>query len=133
MTISVFRTHKGNIEQTVVGSYTLRNPRTGVTRTGPELLAKEFAIDERVVPKEFKDPTGKNKTLDWYDDLVDNGELEIELTCLQGGQYFGMAQPDLYLLPREGSFEAELRQRVTSASGCRCCWSRPSASCGVRS
>jgi hypothetical protein len=106
MTISVFRSHKGNIEQTVVGSYTLRNPRTGVTAPGQNFFAKEFAIDDRTVPEKFKDPTGTDKTLDWYDDLVDNGELEIELSCLQGGQYFGMAQPDLYLLPREGSFEA---------------------------
>jgi hypothetical protein len=106
MTISVFRTHKGNIEQTVVGSYTLRNPRTGVASPGQNFFAKEFSIDDRVVPEKFKDPTGKEKTLDWYDDLVDNGELEIELACLQGGQYFGMAQPDLYLLPRESSFEA---------------------------
>lgn len=106
MTISVFRSHKGNIEQTVVGSYTLRNPRTGVTSPGQNFFAKEYAIDDREVPEKFKDPTGKDKTLDWYDDLVDNGELEIELSCLQGGQYFGMAQPDLYLLPREGSFEA---------------------------
>ncbi len=106
MTISVFRTHKGNIEQTVVGSYTLRNPRTGVSSPGQNFFAKEFAIDDRLVAEKFKDPTGKEKTLDWYDDLVDNGELEIELTCLQGGQYFGMAQPDVYLLPREGSFEA---------------------------
>ena len=106
MTISVFRSHKGNIEQTVVGSYTLRNPRTGIASPGQNFFAKEFAIDDRLVPQKFKDPGGQDKTLDWFDDLVDDGELEIELTCLQSGQYFGMAQPDLYLLPREASFES---------------------------
>ena len=106
MTISVFRTHKGNIEQTVVGSYTLRNPRTGISSPGQNFFAKEFAIDDRSVPLTFEnpnDPTGK--PIDLFEDLIDDGNLEIELTCLQGGQYFGMAQPDLYLLPREGSFE----------------------------
>lgn len=114
MTISVFRTHKGNIVDTVVGSYTLRNPRTGVSAAAQNFFAKEFAIDDQRIPLKVDDATGK--TLDLFDDLIDNGELEVDLNCLQGGQYFGMAQPDLYLLPREGSFEANF------VKGFACIW-----------
>ena len=103
MTISVFRTYKGDIEKTVLGSYTLRNPRTKA-QWSDNFFAKEFSIDDRIVPLKLQDSSGK--ALDLFDDLVDDGRLEIELTCLQGGQYFGVARPDLYLLPREGSFEA---------------------------
>jgi hypothetical protein len=111
MTITVFRTHKGDIEKTVLGSYTLRNPRTKASARPQNFFAKEFAIDEHVVPLKLEDSDGKELNL--FDDLVDDGQLEIELHCLQGGQYFGMAKPDLYLLPREGSFEANFLKGYT--------------------
>ena len=104
MTIRVFRSHKGDIEKTVLGSYMLRNPSTGRTSEAANFNAKEYAIDEEVVPLKLKDSAGR--PIELFDDLVDNGELEVELVCLAPGQYFGMARPDLYLLPREGSFVA---------------------------
>lgn len=112
LTISVFRTHKGDIEKTVVGSYTLRNPATGRKSEGHNFFAKEFAIDEHLVPLKLKDADGAE--IDLFNDLVDNGKLEIELVCIQGGQYFGMAQPDLYLLPSEASFEANFAKGYVS-------------------
>jgi hypothetical protein len=111
MTISVFRTYKGDIEKTVFGSYTLRNPRTKAQWTD-NFFAKEFAIDEHTVPLALEDSSGK--PLDLFKELVDDGRLEIELNCLDGGQYFGVARPDLYLLPREGSFEANFLKGYTS-------------------
>ena len=104
MTLSVFRSHKGDIEKTVLGSFTLRNPRTRLSARPKNFFAKEFAIDDHTVPLKLEDSEGRS--IDLFKDLVDQGELEIEVTCIQSGQYFGMAKPDLYLLPREGSFEA---------------------------
>lgn len=106
MTIRVFRSHKGDIEKTVLGSYVLRNPATGRTSEAANFNAKEYAIDEEIVPLKLKDSVGRPIGL--FEDLVSNGELEVELVCLAPGQYFGMAQPDLYLLPREGSFVSNL-------------------------
>jgi hypothetical protein len=104
LTLSVFRSHKGDIDKTVLGSYTLRNPRTRLSSRPKNFYAKEFAIDDHTSPLKLEDADGRS--IDLFDDLVDQGQLEIEVTCLQSGQYFGMAKPDLYLLPREGSFEA---------------------------
>jgi hypothetical protein len=106
MTIRVFRTTKGDIEHGILGSYVLRNPRHPDQQS--ELInfyAKEFTIDQRAVDlKNLHDDKGR--PIDLFDYLVDDGQLELELQCLQAGQYFGMAQPDVYLLPREASFEA---------------------------
>jgi len=103
LTIRVFRSHKGDIEKTVHGSYVLRNPSTGVTSEAANFNAKEFSIAEEVVPLKLKDSAGRS--IELFRDLVDaNGNLEVELVCLAPGQYFGMARPDLYLLPRETSF-----------------------------
>jgi len=106
MTIRVFRSHKGDIEKTVLGSYILRNPATGRTSEAANFNAKEYAIDEELVPLRLKDANGNPISL--FGDLVANGELEVELFCLAPGQYFGMARPDMYLLPHEGSFVANL-------------------------
>ncbi|MEX0714772.1 MAG: hypothetical protein WD278_20720, partial [Pirellulales bacterium] len=103
MTIRVFRTYKGEIDKGILGSITLVNPRnprvSSIFRT---FLAKEYAIDQHVIPLKFQDDTGRS--VDLFKDLVADGELEIQLKCLERAQFFGMAQPDLYLLPREGSF-----------------------------
>ncbi len=104
MTIRVFRTTKGNIEQGISGSFVLRNPRTGRTSKLFTFFAREFATYQYTVPLKLADSQGQ--PIDLFDDLVDDGQMELELQCMQAGQYFGMAQPDVYLLPREGSFEA---------------------------
>ena len=44
------------------------------------------------------DPSlAKKKEYDLFDDLTDNGRMEIWLRCLEPKQYFGAAQADLYL------------------------------------
>jgi hypothetical protein len=101
MTIRVFRTYKGDIEKGVLGSLVLRNPRTRLTSAPRDFLAKEYSIDRHLIPRELTDSTGR--PIDLFRDLVADGELEIQLSCLQRSQFFGMAQPDLYLLAREAS------------------------------
>jgi hypothetical protein len=102
MSIHVFRSYKGDIEKGILGSLVLRNPRTGRSSQIQTFEAKDFLIDHRDIPRALVDPTGK--PIDLFDDLVDDGELEIQLQCLDQQQYFGMAQADLYLRARDASF-----------------------------
>ena len=101
MNIRVFRTQKGNMDQGVVGGIVLRNPRTKVASAPRNFIAKEFVTDRHVVPRKLTSPDGK--TLDLFEDLVDNGQVEVQLTCLQRTMFFGMAQPDVYLLASDES------------------------------
>ena len=50
MTIEVFRTYKGDIEKGVLGSLTVRNPRTGKKVEVRIFESKEFMIDIAVHP-----------------------------------------------------------------------------------
>jgi hypothetical protein len=103
MTIRVFRTYKGVIDRGIGGTLTLRNPRKPeIKHVLKNFVAKEFSIDRHEIPRKLT--TDDGRTIDVFDELVDdNGELDIELTCLDRAQFFGMAQPDLYLLRREGA------------------------------
>jgi hypothetical protein len=64
-------------------------------------IAKEFVIDPHLLPRKLADSAGD--PIDLFNDLVVNGELEVIVQCLEHGQFFGMAQPDAYLLASEGS------------------------------
>ena len=103
MTLSVFRTHKGNIERPVLGSITLRNPQTGLESKPINFSSKEYNILEQRVPRKLQDT--ENNSIDLFSDLTgQGGELEILISCVDPAQYFGAAQPDLYLLAREAAF-----------------------------
>ena len=128
MTISVYRTHKGQIEQTIMGSVLVRNPKTGLTaetnifnsekyetkaiflpRTidkskvekSPRLL-KVYGDESSYTRPDFAiDP--EKETYDLFDDFLVDGKLELWLTCLDSGQYFGAAEPDLYIRARDAN------------------------------
>lgn len=102
MTIRVFRTYKGDIDRGIGGTITLRHPRRPeVKQVLKNFVAKEFSVDRHEIPRKLT--TDEGQTIDVFDDLVDNGELDVELTCLDRAQFFGMAQPDVYLLRSEGA------------------------------
>ncbi len=102
LTIRVFRTHKGNIEKGVLGALVLRNPRTGLTSAPQNFISKEFSTDVHVIPRQLTDSQGK--AIDLFRDLAPQGELQVQLQCLDSEQYFGMAQPDAYIRARDASF-----------------------------
>jgi hypothetical protein len=96
MTIEVFRTFKGDLEKGIPGSLSVRNPQSGKKVEVRIFEAKKFATDLQFIPRALQDEKGR--TLDLFRDLVsDDGRLEVWLQCLQGQQYFGMAQADVYL------------------------------------
>jgi hypothetical protein len=107
LTVRVFRTHKGRIDRTVRGSIVLRNPDDPARATSPrQFFAKDGAIDSHLFPRKQRglDPDGQKIDYDLYRDLAPDGKLQIVVQCIEGGQFFGMAQADAYLVAREGSF-----------------------------
>lgn len=113
MTLRVFRTFKGNIEQGLTGTIQLVKPAP----RGPDGLplaadggwrsdeisftARDYDAYQRFIPRkiEARDAQGNEATVDIFEDLVDpeTGNLEVWIRCLDGGQYLGMAPADLYL------------------------------------
>ncbi|KKK88797.1 hypothetical protein LCGC14_2739550, partial [marine sediment metagenome] len=64
--------------------------------------ARDFTIDAQTIPRKLTTTDGRK--LDLFDDLVVDGKVEIWLQCLSSGQYYGAAQPDMYLRARNASF-----------------------------
>jgi hypothetical protein len=50
------------------------------------------------------DEDGVVHDVDIFEDLVSDGKLEIWVQCSEPGQYFGMAQADVYILEADASF-----------------------------
>jgi len=110
LNIRVFRTYKGDIETGVLGELVVRNPNPDakVRRSGPILFeSKEFVADRRVIPRELNSEIGGSAgagKVDLFKDFVHDGQVEIELRCVDPAQYFGVAEPDVYLRPGDASF-----------------------------
>lgn len=107
LTMSVFRTHKGDIEKRIRGDIVLRNPRTGLRSNKVPFTSNEFNTVSLTISSELKgrDPARPEQELDLslMKDLVDDGSLIVEVSCAESGQYFGMAKHDLYVLARDAS------------------------------
>lgn len=110
LTIQVFRTYKGNIERGILGEIIVRNPGADarVRSSGPiPFESREYITDSRFIPRKLKPLTSVSgeTEIDLFDDLVSkDGELEIVLRCVEGGQYFSVAQADLYIRATDHSF-----------------------------
>lgn len=109
-TLSIFRTHKGDIEQGVLGSLKVINPETIRSSSSINFVAKEFTINSHTLPRIIEAPPagragGVPEAVDLFEDFVYDGDkLMIELKCLERGQYFGVARPDLYIASADASF-----------------------------
>ena len=120
LNLRVFRTYKGDIERGVLGELVIRNPNPDapVKRSGPIVFeSKEFVADRRVIPRELNSEIGGAAgagKVDLFSDLVDNGEVEVELRCVDPAQYFGVAEPDVYLRPGDASFELNFAKAYLS-------------------
>jgi len=95
MTIEVFRTHKGKIEEGVQGKLMVRNPVTGLRSAEMKFESKEFVVDVQHIPRKLRTQDGKE--VDLFEDLVSDGKVEIWLRCWDDSQNFGAAQADMYL------------------------------------
>src|SRR6478752_3703915 len=111
LNLRVFRTFKADIERGVLGELVIRNPNPDapVKRSGPIVFeSKEFVADRRLIPVELNSEIGGAAgagKLSLFTDLVDGGEVQVELRCVDPAQYFGVAEPDVYLRPGDAPFE----------------------------
>lgn len=113
MNLRVFRTHKGNIEEGIVGSIQLRNPSTNAdVQKSAEITftAVEFQSDKRTIPRKLQVINRDDGSVQDGDlfDLVDNGKLEVWIRCEERAQYYGMAERDVYILNQDGVFAMNL-------------------------
>ncbi|GIW91020.1 MAG: ABC transporter permease [Pirellulaceae bacterium] len=102
LNIRIFRTHKGDIEKGVMGTLLVKCPDRGRrihSSTPRNFYAREFVIDRQLIPRKLEAIDSETSTVTEVDlfDLVDNGKIEVWLQCAERGQYFGMAQADVYL------------------------------------
>ena len=97
MICRVFRTHKGDIERGIRGSLVLVNPSN--SSKSSEFIyftSKDLEVDQRFIPRKLND--SKGNSIDLFEELVDEGgRLQIKLQCLERGQYFGLAEADMWL------------------------------------
>ena len=105
MTITAYRTYKGDIVTGVRGSVILRSPDGKIESERFPFVVKEYQVDRMEIPaqlKGFKD--GQPQELNVYKDLVQDGKLEVVIRCNDRSQYFGMAPADLYLRAGDAPF-----------------------------
>jgi ABC-type transport system involved in multi-copper enzyme maturation permease subunit len=91
MSFNVYRTTKGKIGEPVYAEVQAFNPRSGAQFDGDVFPIKEYYTNHVLLPSSLLAGSG--------------GALRIEIRCLSPTQYLGMAESDLYLLPRSGRFE----------------------------
>jgi ABC-type transport system involved in multi-copper enzyme maturation permease subunit len=117
MTIRVFRSYKGDIEQGIGGTLQLINPDPGARVRRSEKIfftAQEFVVYQRLIPRKVKaldqynkaivDAQGNPVEVDIFEDLVSDGRVLLELKCADPAQYFGVAERDVYFHAADNSF-----------------------------
>jgi len=120
LNLSVFRTFKGNIERGVMGELTIRNVNPDAkVRSSPPITfeSKEFVSQRFLIGREIKvgkNPDGSDIKLDLFKDLVHEGKVDVAIRCIENSQYFGVAQPDVYLRPRDSYFAANFAKGYLS-------------------
>jgi len=95
-----FRTHKGDIEKSLLVQYTFINPTTNIQAKHRPFVVEEYSQNVDVIDREFRtfdEEKDANVTYDLFNDFIDNGSLTVEVQCLDAGQYLGMSQADLFV------------------------------------
>ena len=104
-----FRTHKGRIGQSLLVRYVLLNPTKSLRVPLESFEVVEFGLNEKDLDRQvtyFDEEKKTNRTLDLFDDIVDQNKLTIEVQCLDSGQYLGMARPDMFIRMPDRPFVA---------------------------
>jgi ABC-type transport system involved in multi-copper enzyme maturation permease subunit len=105
LTLSAFRTYKGDIVTPVGGVVVFRSTDGTVESERFSFKVKEFQIDQRSIPLKLKGfRNGEPTDLDFFKDIAPDGSFEIMIRCLDRNQYLGMAAADVYLRRDTKSF-----------------------------
>ncbi|HMO13391.1 MAG TPA: hypothetical protein PKD64_06095 [Pirellulaceae bacterium] len=117
LTLSVFRSHKGNIERRIrVGLQFESIPED--SRAEPiyrsevlEFESEEFRIQVKGIPRNLPgsliSPKGEEietRFFNLFEEYAKNGRLRLVLTCLDENQYIGVARADVYFRAAEGVY-----------------------------
>lgn len=105
LTISAFRTYKGDIVTPVGGLIHFRSIDGKVKSEDEAFKVKEFQVDRRSVRTKLKGfIDDKPADLDFFKDIAPDGSFEVVIRCQDRGQYLGMAAADIYLRPADLQF-----------------------------
>lgn len=105
LTISAFRTYKGDIVTPVGGLIHFRSTDGKVKSEDEPFKVKEFQVDRRSVRTKLKGfIEDKPADLDFFKDIAPDGSFEVVIRCQDRGQYLGMAAADIYLRPADLQF-----------------------------
>jgi hypothetical protein len=107
LTLSVFRTHKGEIDKGVVANLVLKNERTGFETEPIRFTTKEFDVlrlDVGYSVRARPRPDAAYEDAELWRDILAGGDVTVQLQCDDVQQYLGVAKRDLYFLASEGDF-----------------------------
>ncbi len=117
LTLLVFRSHTGDLEKRIrVGIRFESVPDDEATDPvfRSELIdfeSDEFSVQVKGIPRKLpgylisaKGEQISEGTFDLFDDYAKNGNLRLVLTCLDQGQYVGVARADIYFRASEGQY-----------------------------
>lgn len=112
-----FRTHKGNMEKGgILYQFIFVNPDKDLRVPSRPLINKEYSDNVLEINRKIKDDSEDGKAgveLDIFDDLIDkDGNLTVEVQCLEAGQLLGMARPDLFVRTPDHAFIAGYSKAV---------------------
>ncbi|MDG2409421.1 MAG: PDZ domain-containing protein [Pirellulales bacterium] len=104
VSIRVYRSYLGKIDAAVVGSLYVRNPETGKRSREQIFSGKDFAIERMRVSRKVW--SMDDELIDLFADglVTPDGRTEVWISCVDPGQYFGMAEADVYIRARDAPF-----------------------------
>lgn len=105
MSLSAFRTYKGDIVTGVQGEIILSSPDGTVRSDSIPFIVKEFSVDHQDISRTLQGSINSEpQEIDIFKDIAQDGKLEISIRCTDPGQYFGVAHADLFLRRGEATF-----------------------------
>lgn len=94
---TAFRSHKGDMTRQLYYDIKLFNPETNLSHTTAPQTVNENRSKKDKIPRMLT-ADGDNEKHDLLKDfLTKDGSLNVEISCLDHGQYIGMARPDLFI------------------------------------
>jgi hypothetical protein len=102
-----FRTHKGTIDRGLLCQfYFINKEKDLVVQPIRPFEVGEFRETVNAInPKiRYTDEQGQQREVDLFEDLVQNGKLQVDVQCVDPGQFLGVARPDLFIRPPDRPF-----------------------------
>ncbi|TWT82002.1 hypothetical protein CA13_34570 [Planctomycetes bacterium CA13] len=116
MSLRAYRSFKGDIETGIRGSITMKHPEQSIRSNPITFIVDEYSVDEKLLPTAIEGTDGnETRMLNVFDDLVDkNGDLIVQIRCLDSSQYLGVTKSGVYLRAAENSFAWNLTKAYIS-------------------